>query len=137
MAEKEYIERGVLLQDLALTPDYWYKGRTINAILGEQPVEDVVPRVEVERLEQILNSYALQYGTVQDQHEAIYKIKREMAKEIFAEITNKLLLIVYLGADGKWHTRKNYSSQLNSFVEDYLDLIDKYTNTTDTIAGSN
>lgn len=42
MAEKEYIERGALLQDLALVPDYWYKGRTINRRLNEQHTCDVV-----------------------------------------------------------------------------------------------
>jgi len=64
------------------------------------PEEGVVPRAEVdvikatlenealkrEKLAQILNSYALQYGTVKDQHEVIDKIKCETAKEIFAEI---------------------------------------------------
>ena len=48
MAEKEYIERDALLQDLALAPDYWYKGRTIDAILNKQPAADVVEVVRCE-----------------------------------------------------------------------------------------
>lgn len=47
---------------------------------------DVAPREEVERLERILNSYALQYGTVRDQQRVIDEAKSEVAREIFEEI---------------------------------------------------
>lgn len=59
------------------------------------PTADVAPKSEVEalgreveRLTNILNSYALQYGTVKDQHEVIDKAKAEAVKE-FAEYLKK------------------------------------------------
>lgn len=47
---------------------------------------DVAPRAEVERLEQICNSYALQYGTVRDQLPIIKRIGVDAAREIFEAI---------------------------------------------------
>lgn len=41
---------------------------------------------EVERLQKILDSYALQYGTVKDQQDVIDKANQKLASEIFAEI---------------------------------------------------
>lgn len=52
--------------------------------------------------------------------------KTETAREIFAEITNLLLSLVYLGADCKWHTAKKYANKLHSFMEGYLGLQEKY-----------
>ena len=61
------------------------------------PTTDVVPKSEVEELEKeverltnILNSYALQYGTVVDKQKVIDKAKVEVAREIFEEIEHKL-----------------------------------------------
>ena len=45
---------------------------------------------EVDRLQQIIHSYALQYGTVTDQQAVIDKAKAEVATEIFEEIAEKL-----------------------------------------------
>ena len=53
--------------------------------------------------------------------------KREVAREIFAEVKNLLLPLVYLDADGKWHFVKPYASKVHSFVEGFLDLMEKYT----------
>ena len=50
------------------------------------PVADVVPKSEVERLQNILDSYALQYGTVMDKHIVIERARAEVAREIFEEI---------------------------------------------------
>ena len=50
--------------------------------------EDVAPKSELERLENVLNYYALQYGTVKDQQRVIDKAKSEVAREIFEEIEN-------------------------------------------------
>ena len=50
------------------------------------PSADVVPSAEVERLQHILDCYALQYGTVKDQQSAIDKAKAEVEKEIGEEI---------------------------------------------------
>jgi hypothetical protein len=41
---------------------------------------------ENDRLRRILNSYALQYGTVKDQQAVIDKAKTDVAREIFEEI---------------------------------------------------
>ena len=49
-------------------------------IVEEAPAADVAPKSEVERLERILNSYALQYGTVVDQQNVIEKAKTEVAR---------------------------------------------------------
>jgi hypothetical protein len=48
--------------------------------------DDVTSRRRVERLEKILNFYAIQYGTVRDQQKVIDKAKSEVAKEIFKKI---------------------------------------------------
>ena len=47
---------------------------------------------EVERLERILNSYALQYGTVMDKHIVIERARAEVAREIFEEIESILCI---------------------------------------------
>ena len=60
--------------------------KSVLKIVHEQPTADVVPKSEVERLQNILNSYALQYGTVKDQQSMIDKAKQEVAREIFEEI---------------------------------------------------
>ena len=52
----------------------------------ELPIVDVVPKSEVDRLTNILDSYALQYGTVMDKHIVIEKVRQEVAREIFEEI---------------------------------------------------
>ena len=58
---------------------------------------DVAPRAEVERLERILNSYALQYGTVRDKQKVIDEAKSEVAREIFEEIERYIALNSYQG----------------------------------------
>lgn len=55
------------------------------------PAVDVVPKSEVEELTRILNSYALQYGTVRDQQKVIDQAKTEVAREIFAEVEMLIL----------------------------------------------
>lgn len=47
---------------------------------------EVVPRAEVDRLCSILDSYALQYGTVKSQQKVIDRVKRETMEEIVAEL---------------------------------------------------
>lgn len=58
----------------------------VKALICRQDTLDVVSREELDRLRHILNSYALQYGTVKDQQAVIERIKAETAREIFAEI---------------------------------------------------
>lgn len=67
----------------------------VKALICRQDTLDVVPREEVDRLNHILNSYALQYGTVKDQHAAIDRIKAETAREIFEEIEKKISSMEY------------------------------------------
>lgn len=66
-------------------------------VVRDAPTADVVPKSEVERLERILNSYALQYGTAKDQQAVIDKAKSEVAREIFEEIEKELDTF-----DGSW-----------------------------------
>ena len=47
-------------------------------------------KTEIERLERICNSYAMQYGTVTDRQKVIDEAKAEVAREIFAEIEKTL-----------------------------------------------
>ena len=47
---------------------------------------EVVPREEVDRLRSVLDSYAIQYGTVKSQQKVIDRVKRETAMEIIATI---------------------------------------------------
>lgn len=98
----KYIDVDALLSKLP--DDLPYKA-SVKRVLIQAPTVDVVPKSEydavvsavdnstkeflklhddyqeakreVERLENILNSYALQYGTVKDQHEVIEKAKAD------------------------------------------------------------
>lgn len=109
----EYISRNELLKDVQSNVAEAHNERCaqlLEAILNA-PTADVVPRAElavhsvqdaatilnlqesnkeleaeVERLQKILDSYALQYGTVKDQQDVIDKANQELASEIFAEI---------------------------------------------------
>ena len=69
-----------------------YKHSDIKRVLAEAPTADVAPKREVERLERILNSYALQYGTVVDQQKVIEKAKTEVAREVISEFKAMLKL---------------------------------------------
>ena len=73
---------------------------------------------EVERLERILNSYALQYGTVTDRQKVIDKAKCEVAREIFEEIEMRVSPMLGLEDD------KEYASIL---AADFAELKKKYT----------
>ena len=68
---------------------------SVKRVLLQAPTEDVVPREEVDHLRHVLDSYALQYGTVKDQHAVIDRIKAETAREIFEEIEKWLPIIDY------------------------------------------
>lgn len=78
----EYINKSEAI--LAVTRD----GCTANVVgvLYHLPPADVVPKIEIDRLQHILDSYALQYGTVMDKHIVIEKERAEVAREIFKEI---------------------------------------------------
>lgn len=68
-------------------PARWNDAKyTVLKELAEAPTADVAPRAEVERLERILNSYVLQYGTAVDKQKIIDEAKIEVAREIIGEI---------------------------------------------------
>lgn len=60
----------------------------VKALIERQPTADVVPSAEVERLQHILDCYALQYGTVKDQQSVIVKVKSEMLSEFLQMVEN-------------------------------------------------
>lgn len=70
-----------------------------------------------DRLQQILNSYALQYGTVKDQQEVIDKAKSEVAWEIFKELER----LMFDGLIGGKYPAKVIAP------EKYAELKKKYT----------
>ena len=72
---------------------------------------------DVERLDRICHSYALQYGTVTDQQKVIDKAKAEVAREIFEEIETSLMIESFHGSDVYYAIR----------AEDYLHYKKKYT----------
>ena len=82
-----YIDADELLNKLP--DDLPYKA-SVKRVLMQAPTAEVVAESEVERLKHILNSYALQYGTVTDQHEVIDKVKTEVATEIFEGIEQEI-----------------------------------------------
>lgn len=79
----EYIDRESLLKHLP--DDLPYKA-SVKRVLMQPLAADVVPREDADRLRHILNSYAIQYGTVKDQKEVIDRIKQDTAREIFAVV---------------------------------------------------
>lgn len=88
-----------------------------QGIIAWLPDADVVPREEVDRLRSILDSYALQYGTVKDQHEVIDRVKRETAMEIFKELETVLYSAV----------GKKMLDVLHIRFDDYNAIKKKYT----------
>ena len=103
------------------------------ADIDDQPTADVVSKSEVEELEKeverltnILNSYALQYGTVADKQKVIDKAKSEVAREIFEEIeeTFKKRIAFYTDmANQSKFTEKHYAETMIKNCEIYLQEI--------------
>ena len=85
------------------------------AQVQKQPTADVAPKSEVERLEHILDCYALQYGTVTDQQKVIEKAKSEVAREIFEEI-EKLRVIGIHGF--KTYLKKDIDELKKKYTEE-------------------
>lgn len=81
----------------------------------------------IEELENICDSYALQYGTVKDQQAVIDRVKAETARELFGDFGSILFSIMYFGCDGKYHLRKMSADKVTSIFEKYYELIKKYT----------
>ena len=81
--------------------------------------EYVAQKSKVDRLERICNSYALQYGTVKDQQAVIDKAKADVAREIFEEIEEALILSKCYGDSGVYFER--------DIETDIAELKKKYT----------
>ena len=88
---KDCIHEKVCLHRVNIqTETYAYMGFRYDIEKCEHFIADVVPKSEVERLEKILDSYALQYGTVMDKHIVIEKARAEVASEIFEDIEREI-----------------------------------------------
>ena len=71
-------------------------------------VSDVAPESEVERLQNILDSYALQYGTVMDKHIVIERARAEEAKQVLSDLKKQV------------HDKATYPH--NSGIDPYMSL---------------
>lgn len=111
----------------------------MRRIFDDLPTADVVPKSEfdrvanelarveghyfkkvgeVERLEQILNSYALQYGTVKDRQGVIDKAKSEVARGIFEEIEEYVIKGISVGGEHlTLFNGKNYAELKKKYME--------------------
>ena len=80
---------------------------------------------EIERLEHILNNYALQYGTVTDKQKVIDKAKQEAYKEVFEKISKRFeVLLKDYPCEGDWVSAKKFLGVhwkyiVNSIMADY------------------
>lgn len=83
-------------------------------------------KAEIERLQHILDSYALQYGTVKDQHEVIDKAKTDVAREIFEEIFEALQGEIdeedKLGRNA-WEIGDTAGYHIHQYAEEKLDTL--------------
>ena len=79
--------------------------------LTAAPTEDVVPKSDVDRLQSILDSYALQYGTVMDKHIIIERVRTEVARELFDEIEDVLNNIGYFDELDFEALKKKYTEE--------------------------
>ena len=78
-----YTDADALL--MKLPDDLPYKA-SVKRVLMQAPSADNAFVEEIARLQNVIYSYVVQYGTVKDQREAIDRIKAEVARDIFAEI---------------------------------------------------
>ena len=135
MADKEYIERGALLESIKrvyCTDCNSYNGVRCRAcgtddalnIIEDAPAADVAPRAEVEQLQEVnadLNeSLRLACEANKDLQAAIAEVRAEVAREIFEEIEK--------------HGRKMQSSDFSGdfwdiavLMSDIAELKKKYT----------
>jgi hypothetical protein len=95
-------------------PDEQVAPRAVVDALKLEVENEILKR---ERQRQILNHYALQYGTVRDQQAVIDKAKSEVAWEIFAEIER----LMFDGLIGGKYPAKVIAP------EKYAELKKKYT----------
>ena len=59
-------------------------------LIDEQPTADVVPRAELENLQDELDLYGFVYGVTPDKQKVIGKVRSDVAREIFGEVEELL-----------------------------------------------
>ena len=97
-----------------------------SRVIDRIPTADVAPRAEVERLERILNSYTLQYGTVRDKQKVIDEAKSEVAREIFEELEERIAVRTFTSksedyADGCFDTIEWVDSKIAELKKKYME----------------
>ena len=102
----EFITKGLNNPDI--TKAFGYDAIEILAEIEYAPKADVVPESEVERLQNILDSYALQYGTVMDKHVIIERARAEEAKQVLSDLKKQV------------HDKATYPH--NSGIDPYMSL---------------
>lgn len=118
-----YIDLDKAIEDVESVGAYYSEEETVKELclmeLKGQPIADVVPRSEVdkadqeiERLEHILNNYALQYGTVTDKQKVIDQAKQDVAREIFEKIWKRLAMYSHI---------HKYAEEAKHSTEEYAD----------------
>ena len=70
-------------------------------------------------------AYKYCYGSFKDATDVVPK--SEVRREILDEIKNLLTPIVYLGVDGIYHIKRPYANNIHLFVDNFLNLYEKYT----------
>ena len=113
----------------------------LDCVLPDISTADVASRSEVEalekeidRLKNILDYYALQYGTVKSQQQVIDRAKSEVAREIFEEIDKRFeTLLESYPCNGEFEDAKSFVNFhwkyiRHSIMRDYdAELKQKYT----------
>jgi hypothetical protein len=83
-----------------------------------------VPDTQVNRLEEIIHSYALQYGTVIDQRKTIERIERKVANEIINAIAAVTESEICECTD--WHYQCGYHKAMSMILGKLIELKEKY-----------
>ena len=120
----EFITKGLNNPDN--TKAFGYDAIVILTEIEYAPTTDVAPKSEVERLEHILDCYALQYGTVTDQQKVIEKAKSEVAREIFEKIEESIATHAYTSKsedymDGAFDTIEWVDSKIDELKKKYTE----------------
>ena len=60
------------------------------------------------------------YNSGYHKQSEVEKLENKLFTEVFESV---LFSLVYLGADGKWHTRRNNAEKTTAIIERYLKLV--------------
>lgn len=70
--------------------------------------------------EDILNECEALYNAGYRKQSAIEKVEKKLFRDAFMSV---LFSLVYLGGDGKWHTKRNNAEKTTAIMERYLSLV--------------